>query len=503
MRSFLTPFLGVFLIPLAALADGPVTLTTLDGAQSVSGALISFDGAYYRIDTEYGALTLDGGDVTCAGTGCPDPDALVARAKITGTADMVHRLVPPLLRQFSDVKDLSFQHIFTGDDTVTWQLSLRETNQLVAVIQGQVLEDDVLPAERLASRGADLSLGRREAGPSVDQDVIALDALVPAVSLENPRVAVTLGQFEALLDGTIRNWAELDGDPAPVQLHLPVGADTGRILRRVLPGLRLRDATRHEDFDALSAAVARDPTAIGLLPLSRLGNTVPLVLSGACGLSSPATRASVKSEDYPMTQPLFLHRNGARQPRIIRDFIAFVRSHEAQPVIRAAGYVDQGIGRIPFDRQGDRLANAVVSAGDDPVRMRDVQRMIATLMEAYRLTLTFRFRDGSIELDAQSASNLRRLSDAIGRGDFGGRELLFVGFTDGEGPYDGNMRLSKRRAQAVRRSIAAFVGESNVALTVEGFGEILPMACDDTAWGRQVNRRVEVWVRDRVPQPAR
>jgi phosphate transport system substrate-binding protein len=32
-------------------------------------------------------------------------------------------------------------------------------------------------------------------------------------------------------------------------------------------------------------------------------------------------------------------------------------------------------------------------------------------------------------------------------------------------------------------------------MAVDAFGEAMPMACDDTAWGRQVNRRVEVWVR--------
>jgi len=34
-----------------------------------------------------------------------------------------------------------------------------------------------------------------------------------------------------------------------------------------------------------------------------------------------------------------------------------------------------------------------------------------------------------------------------------------------------------------------------IKLELEAFGEAMPMACDDTAWGRQVNRRVEVWVR--------
>ena len=34
-----------------------------------------------------------------------------------------------------------------------------------------------------------------------------------------------------------------------------------------------------------------------------------------------------------------------------------------------------------------------------------------------------------------------------------------------------------------------------VDLGVDAFGEAMPMACDDSDWGRQVNRRVEVWVR--------
>ena len=34
-----------------------------------------------------------------------------------------------------------------------------------------------------------------------------------------------------------------------------------------------------------------------------------------------------------------------------------------------------------------------------------------------------------------------------------------------------------------------------VQLDVDAFGEALAMACDDSEWGRQANRRAEVWVK--------
>ena len=54
----------------AALAD-PVELVLRDGSFSVSGALISFDGGNYQIQSEYGQLTLAADMVVCRGAACP------------------------------------------------------------------------------------------------------------------------------------------------------------------------------------------------------------------------------------------------------------------------------------------------------------------------------------------------------------------------------------------------------------------------------------------------
>ncbi len=65
-------FAALFLLttPLAGLAQD-VTLTSHDGAVEISGTLRGFDGEFYRVDTIYGELTVDGSGVVCEGPGCP------------------------------------------------------------------------------------------------------------------------------------------------------------------------------------------------------------------------------------------------------------------------------------------------------------------------------------------------------------------------------------------------------------------------------------------------
>jgi len=45
------------------------------------------------------------------------------------------------------------------------------------------------------------------------------------------------------------------------------------------------------------------------------------------------------------------------------------------------------------------------------------------------------------------------------------------------------------------RKAAKTANLDRVQLDVDVFGEAVAMACDDSEWGRQVNRRSEVWVR--------
>ena len=78
--------------------------------------------------------------------------------------------------------------------------------------------------------------------------------------------------------------------------------------------------------------------------------------------------------------------------------------------------------------------------------------------------------------------------------------IVFAGFSDGIGESAANLRLSVRRADAVRKAVGERLSQTDmgsVNLAVEGFGEAVPIACDDTPDNRRINRRVEVWVSQR------
>jgi len=69
--------------------------------------------------------------------------------------------------------------------------------------------------------------------------------------------------------------------------------------------------------------------------------------------------------------------------------------------------------------------------------------------------------------------------------------ISIEGHTDDIGDEDYNLRLSEKRAQAVKQYLIANFSIAPDLLTVKGFGENRPIAGNNTSWGRAQNRRVE------------
>jgi OmpA-OmpF porin, OOP family len=83
------------------------------------------------------------------------------------------------------------------------------------------------------------------------------------------------------------------------------------------------------------------------------------------------------------------------------------------------------------------------------------------------------------------------------------RNVLVEGHTDSTAPDSYNLALSQRRANAVEEFLIT-QGVEPTRIMATGYGEQLPIASNDTAAGRQANRRVEIVVLDAgqpIPAP--
>ncbi|MEM7723311.1 MAG: substrate-binding domain-containing protein [Pseudomonadota bacterium] len=492
-----------------------VRLLSLDGTIELEGDLLSYDGAFYRVDTIYGPLTVDAEGVSCAGPGCPDLTTFVAEARLTGAATVATGLIPALLDGFATSRGLTlstttlpngalrFDMVRQNGSTAARFTVTPDTtdNGFLALLNGDTDMALALREPSLVEQRA--ALAQAPDDPALIQRVrvIALDALVPVVAARNPADAISLPDLARFFGGEIDNWLDLGGPDAPVSRHMlspGLGLSQGFITRLfgTDPNALSETVVFHDTAEALTAAVERDAYAIGITAQSMAGPTQALPIQGMCGFSQRASVNAVKAEDYPLTAPIYLYLAPQRLPPLVRDFLAFTETAAAEQAVAASGFVNQTLTRTPLAAQGMRLANAISAAGSE-VSLPELQTVLSELATAERLSSTFRFGEGSIDLDAPSRASAARLAAAIEQGRFDGRRLIFAGFSDGNGQADVNARLSLRRADAARDAVVALAGASapnRVEIVTRGYGEAMPLACDDSDWGRAVNRRVEVWL---------
>ena len=99
------------------------------------------------------------------------------------------------------------------------------------------------------------------------------------------------------------------------------------------------------------------------------------------------------------------------------------------------------------------------------------------------------FDTGRANLKPGAASNLNRLVAFLNQ--YPDRTVRIEGYTDSVGGEDYNQGLSERRADSVKSYLAG-EGIGAIRLSASGKGESDPVASNDSAAGRQQNRRVEV-----------
>ncbi|MBK5213164.1 MAG: OmpA family protein [Flavobacteriaceae bacterium] len=144
------------------------------------------------------------------------------------------------------------------------------------------------------------------------------------------------------------------------------------------------------------------------------------------------------------------------------------------------------------DRDGDGVLDKDDQCPDVPGTVAnkgcpEVSVEIIKQLNDYSKTILFDYDKATIRKESYSA--LQSIADIMK--EYPNANFLVEGHTDSRGSDAYNMKLSKERAASVRDYLTT-IGMQGARLTSEGFGEDRPIATNNTAAGRQQNRRVEI-----------
>lgn len=489
----------LFLLSATFVAAQSIALSLKDGSFTVTGNLLSFDGEFYEIETaQYGNLTLAASTTQCVGDACPDPSTFVPVIRIAGSASLGELLVPSLIENFATQRGLGLQtQEVSGNEVV---VELQAANQK-PVARFQITLSSTAEGYAALSEGrADIVMARRgPTQPEIDVQraryqggstdpfrvrVIGWENLQLYTNFSNPVSALTVSQLSDMITSSAAQWPTegLDGP----DLHLRGDIDSL---------IAMSQQFMHADLDfATGTGQDTDPGVLFVtpnlsLPLQRV------TLASTCG--SIEDGFTFSEDGHPLSAPIYLNTAALRHPPIMRQFLDFSLTVPAQRVVSRAGFRSRTPSETPLASDNGLLVNAILNATSETA-ISDLQRAVRRLKGYGRLSLSFRFEEGTRTLNAVSKSNLRFAAALLTQGRYQDRDILFAGFSDGIGAADGNLTLSRERAQAVRDEVRTIMGRNAPPLSLmraHGFGEALPLACNDTDWGQNQNRRVEIWIR--------
>jgi len=149
---------------------------------------------------------------------------------------------------------------------------------------------------------------------------------------------------------------------------------------------------------------------------------------------------------------------------------------------------------VPGRARGDADA-ALLAANASQQQAAELQRQLEILQARPTdrgLVLTLGdtlFATGRAEIKSGATANLDRLTTFLN--EYPKRTAAIEGYTDSMGSEEMNQSLSERRADAVKNYLVG-QGVGSARLTSSGRGENSPVADNESAAGRQQNRRVEV-----------
>ncbi|MES2407389.1 MAG: OmpA family protein [Pseudomonadota bacterium] len=151
------------------------------------------------------------------------------------------------------------------------------------------------------------------------------------------------------------------------------------------------------------------------------------------------------------------------------------------------------------ERAKQRAALSQTQAEQDKAKLAELQTQLDDLhakKTAHGMVITLGdvlFDTNKAQLKSGGIRNVQKLADFLKQ--YPQRKVLIDGFTDSTGSNSYNQTLSEQRADSVRNALIDS-GISPDRVATHGYGEAYPVASNNNAGGRQLNRRVEIVLSD-------
>ncbi len=311
------------------------------------------------------------------------------------------------------------------------------------------------------------------------EHILALDGIAVVLHSVNGLDVLSKQQIADIFTGKIASWEQLPGSGLKGAINLygrSMASGTGRIFSRLaLDGQELAGAmnivARDQD---VADKVAGDTNAIGFVSMPYIAKAKAVAISQEEAGSVYPTPFTIATEDYPLARRLYFYTAVNPKNYLTRPFVQFALGDAGQAAADASGFVKLTI---------DKIKPPIPDTAPEEYRQ--------AVANASRLSLNFRFKSGSSELDNRGRRDLERLVNFLTMPENRNKSIRLLGFADSRGERKANCYLSEVRADKVA-TILQWRGIKTEI--VKGFCEDMPIASNTTALGRDKNRRVEVWL---------
>ncbi|HYA80284.1 MAG TPA: phosphate ABC transporter substrate-binding/OmpA family protein [Methylocystis sp.] len=337
-----------------------------------------------------------------------------------------------------------------------------------------------------------------EGSGGLTEHVLGLDGIAIVVSPSNPLKSLTKAQLKSIFSGAIKDWKELKLPPGPINLYARgEGSGTRASFEAMALGPDVKMAPLaaakpegYADNDELAHDVAHDPHGIGFVSMAQVAPAKAVeIKDGPAAAALAPTVFTVRTESYPLSRRLYLNASG--QPsEDASAFIDFALGEAGQAIVEKSL-----VGLLPT-RQAARDADT------RPCELSkkypgNKQEFCELRARALVIDSSFRFKNGSFDLDALAAKNLDRVIETLKPASES--RVVVAGFADSRGDYAANCKLALKRAETVKEALVAG-GLANVE--ARGFCPELPVR-DNAGADYEQNRRVEVYELEGKSAPVR